>query len=74
MKSAFVKPRIYLRRISVSLNKRAGDDIMLWIWVGTNPVGQDWNLGSAGLYSLAEAMKNYKRKLRRAGVRPEVLQ
>ena len=46
----------------------------IWIWVGTNPVGQDWSLGSAGLYSLAEAIKTYKRKLRQAGVSPEALQ
>lgn len=74
MKDAFAKPRIYLRRITVLRNKHAGDDMMIWIWVGTNPVGQDWSLGSAGLYSLAEAMKTYKRKLRRAGVGPEVPQ
>lgn len=74
MEKTFAKPRVYLRRITVSRKKHAGEDMTIWIWVGANPVGQDWSLGSAGLYSLAEAIKTYKRKLRQAGVSPEALQ
>ena len=40
---------------------------MIWIWVGGNPAGQDWSLGSARLFTVEEAMKQYWRKLQRAG-------
>ena len=67
MRKMFEKPRVYLRRITISPRRHAADDMTVWIWVGANPVGQDWSLGAAGLYSLAEAIKTYKRKLQRAG-------
>lgn len=61
-----MKPRVYLRKTVISLKKHALE-MTIWMWVGTNPVGQDWSLGSAGLYTPAEAMGKYKRKLRQAG-------
>jgi hypothetical protein len=36
--------------------------------MGENPVGEDLNLGSVRLFTLAEAMAHYARRLRRAGV------
>lgn len=45
----------------------ASEDTMIWIWVGCNPAGQDWSLGSVSLLTLEDAMKQYRRKLRRAG-------
>ena len=44
----------------------ASEDTMIWIWVGGNPVGQDWSLGSVRLFTLRDAVKQYKRRLRRA--------
>ncbi len=38
---------------------------MIWIWMGTNPVGHDWSLGSVSLYSLTEAMARYRYLLAR---------
>lgn len=43
----------------------ASEHTMMWIWVGGNPVGQDWNLGSVRLFTLHDAMRQYKRRLRR---------
>ncbi len=37
---------------------------MIWIWVGGNPFGEDWNLGSVRLFTLEEAMKKYARNVR----------
>lgn len=45
----------------------ASEHTMVWIWVGGNPVGQDWTLGSVRLFTLEEAMTQYARKLRRVG-------
>ncbi len=39
---------------------------MIWIWVGTNPVGEDWSLGSVRLFTLADAIKAYARRVRAA--------
>lgn len=36
------------------------------IWMGRNPFGDDWSLGSVRLLSLDDAMQRYARKLRRA--------
>ena len=44
---------------------------MTWIWMGANPVGHDWSLGSVSLYPLTGALKHYERKLRRANLVPE---
>ena len=71
MKTGFTKPRVYLRKIQIMRKALASEDTMIWIWVGTNPVGHDWSLGSASLYSLAQALKHYYRKLRRANFVPE---
>ena len=49
----------------------ASEETMIWIWVGGNPVGRDWNFGSVRLFALEEALKQYVRKLRRAGVSAE---
>ncbi len=62
------KPRIYLRKIQPLREPLASEETMIWIWMGVNPEGKDWSLGSAGLFTLAEAWQHYKRKLRRAGV------
>ena len=40
---------------------------MIWIWVGGNPAGEDWSLGSVRLFTLADALKLYRRKLQKAG-------
>lgn len=45
----------------------ASKQTMIWIWMGGNPVGQDWSLGSVRLFTLEDALKQYARKLRRAG-------
>ncbi len=37
---------------------------MIWIWVGGNPVGEDWNLGSVALITLEEAIRTYARRVR----------
>lgn len=46
----------------------------MWIWMGRNPAGDDWPLGSARLFTLEEALTQYARKWRRlanrAGGRP----
>jgi hypothetical protein len=42
-------------------------DSMISIWMGGNPVGEDWSLGSVRLFTLEDALKQYERKLRRAG-------
>ncbi len=46
-------------------NRLASEDTMIWIWMGTNPVGHDWSLGSVSLYSLTEAMARYRYLLAR---------
>jgi hypothetical protein len=43
------------------------EDSMISIWMGGNPVGEDWSLGSVRLFTLEDAMSQYTRKLRRAG-------
>jgi hypothetical protein len=59
------KPRIYLRKIHpIKRGLRKG--MTMWIWVGGNPAGQDWNLGSARLFTLAEALRRYAGELRNA--------
>ncbi len=55
------RPRIYLRKLDHF------GWMMTWLWMGTNPVGEDWILGSVGLFTLERAIKSYCRKLRRAG-------
>ena len=62
---------MYLRKIQIMRKALASEDTMIWIWMGTNPIGHDWSLGSASLYSLAQALKHYDRKLRRANFVPE---
>ena len=49
----------------------ASEDTMIWIWVGNNPLGLDWSLGSVSLYSLTVVLKHYERKLRRVNFVPE---
>ena len=61
------KPRIYLRKIQTMAKRLASEDTMSWIWVGGNPVGPDWSLGSVRISTLEQAMKTYARKLRCAG-------
>ena len=39
---------------------------MMWIWMGGNPVGEDWSLGSARLITLSDAIKAYARRVRAA--------
>ena len=63
---------MYLRKIQIMRNALASEDTMTWIWVGTNPVGHDWSLGSVSLYSLTDALKHYDRKLQRANFVPGV--
>lgn len=41
---------------------------MAWLWMGSNPGGQDWSLGAVRVFTVEEAMRNYRRKLRRAGL------
>ncbi len=57
------KPRIYLRRIQPLKDGLASEDTMIWIWMGTNPVGKDWNLGSVALTPLHRAIKAYTRRV-----------
>lgn len=59
------KPGIYLREIH-PIRKGPGSDMAIWIWMGANPAGQDWNLGSVRLLTLAEATRQYARKLQQA--------
>jgi hypothetical protein len=33
----------------------ASEDTMIWIWMGTNAVGNDWSLESVSPCALAEA-------------------
>jgi hypothetical protein len=42
------------------------EETMIWVWVGSNPGGEDWRLGSVRLFTLAEAMKAYARRVRAA--------
>jgi hypothetical protein len=60
------KPRIYLRKIQPLKKGLASEDTMIWIWVGSNPVGNDWSLGSVRLVTLPEAIKAYARRVRAA--------
>lgn len=60
------KPRIYLRKIQPLKKGLAREDTMLWIWKGSNPVGDDWSLGSVTLITLPEAIKAYARRVRAA--------
>ncbi len=60
------KPRIYLRKIQ-PIKKGPAKDMTIWIWMGGNPTGQDWNLGSVRLLTLQEAIRHYARKLWRLG-------
>jgi len=57
------KPRIYLRKIQPLKQALASEETMIWIWMGTNPVGKDWNLGSVGLTTLERAIKAYTRRV-----------
>ena len=61
------KPRIYIRKIQPLKKGLAMEDSMISIWMGGNPVGEDWSLGSVRLFTLEDAMRQYARKLRRAG-------
>jgi hypothetical protein len=61
------KPRIYLRKIQPMNSGAASEDTMIWIWVGNNPVGHDWSLGSVRLFSIQETLLHYLGKLRRVG-------
>ncbi len=65
MKKGFTKPRVYLRRVQIMRKPLASEETMLWIWMGTNPVGHDWSLGSVSLYSLTDALDRYEYLLRR---------
>lgn len=60
-----VKPRIYLRSITLTTKNGASRDA--WVWMGRNPAGRDWSLGCVGVYTLEEAMTYYRKKLRRVG-------
>jgi hypothetical protein len=41
----------------------------MWIWKGRNPKGgKDWTLGAVALFTVEEALLQYRRKLRRAGL------
>jgi len=62
-----VKPRIYIRRITLTTKSGALRDVQ--VWMGRNPVGCDWSLGCVGIYTLEEAMTHYHRNLRRVGIR-----
>ncbi len=55
------RPRIYLRKLDHF------GWMMTRLWMGTNRIGEDWNLGSVRLFTLERAIKSYHRKLRRAG-------
>ena len=68
MRNAIRKPRIYLRKIQLRKNSLANEETMLWIWMGRNPVGRDWSLGGVPLFTLAEIIKRYKYRLKRASV------
>lgn len=39
---------------------------MIWVWMGSNPVGNDWSLGSVKLVALPDAIKAYARRVRAA--------
>lgn len=60
------KPRIYLRKIQPLKKGLANEDTMIWIWMGSNPVGNDWSLGSVRLVPLPDAIKAYARRVRAA--------
>lgn len=60
------KPRIYLRRVQPLKKGLASDDTMMWVWMGSNPVGNDWNLGSVKLVARHDAIKAYARRVRTA--------
>ena len=70
MKKGFTKLRVYLRKIQIMPKALASEETMTWIWMGANPVGYDWSLGSVSLYPLTGALKHYERKLRRANLVP----
>ena len=70
MKKGFTKLRVYLRKIQIMPKALASEETTIWIWMGTNPVGHDWSLGSVSLYPLTVALKHYERKLRRANLVP----
>lgn len=57
---------IYLRKIRLPEKEPAGGDTMIWIWMGRNPFGEDWNLGSVRLLALDDVMRQYARKIRRS--------
>ena len=58
-----MKPRIYLRKVQPS-RKGFGNQVPMWLWMGTSPLGRDWSLGCVSLFTLEEAMRQYARKLR----------
>jgi hypothetical protein len=58
-----LKPRISLRKIQPMKKGLATENTTVWIWVGCNPVGQDWSFGSVRLFTLEHAIKQYARKL-----------
>lgn len=60
------KPRIYLRKTH-PIKKGLRKDMTIWIWMGCNPTGEDWNLGGVRLLTLEEAIGQYARKIRRVG-------
>ena len=60
------KPRIYLRKIQPLKKDLASENTMMWVWMGSNPAGNDWSLGSVRLIALPEAVKAYARRVRAA--------
>ncbi len=40
---------------------------MLWLWMGSNPGGKDWSLGAVMVFTVEEALRNYRRKLKYSG-------
>jgi hypothetical protein len=66
MEHAMTKPRIYLRKIQPMKKGLASEETMMWIWMGGNPVGEDWSLGSVRLITLPDAIKAYARRVRAA--------
>lgn len=62
------KLRIYLRKIQPLREPFGGPETMVWIWMGLNPLGEDWSLGGVYLFSLEQAAQTYRKKLKRAGI------
>ncbi len=60
------RPRIYLRKIQPLKKELANENTMIWIWVGRNPFGKDWGLGSVTLVTVADAIRAYARRVRAA--------